>query len=577
MKQDKSSWFPILLLLLLFSSIFLFGNGNDRRFFYRAGQHDTVTSNYMAIVTNLSLEHNFYRFINRYLDGKGTHRYNTYHRFPVLGFLIIKIVILPFDNPSAQLYAARILILSFFVATAIFAYLSLCRIISDRYVSLAVILLSFSSFYLLYFNDMVTPEMMVDLFGTMLVFHGMVIFIQDGHFRQLVIKACFALLLGWHVFALLLCFIIFAFGKETFHHIVTYGDNGKRLILSMIRSQPLILGVVTLLFSMLVLGFNLATEYMAWNGEKSLTELPTWSSMLRRTGQTDAYSEILWYPYLKDQFSRIGGMVYPYYLLNQKINVQNHWSLPDLSLLGFVVFGSCLIGLFFTRHKILLATLLMFGFYWSIPFRYSVNVHSFESIFYIGIPIVFFTFCLLGLLRICGLFQNRRMITAIRFFSIASVVFIFVLSVSDMSRVRYDTESSVYRKKMQDDLDVIRKMLKNRTVLVREEIYDDLQRHDPLMNKLINFDIIFFYLSGNVILDYAKNDDYSVGGVFQSCNRLKDIWEDHAEFVLSSKLEENSKNLLTPKNDFIFLYDKPIHVRAKDSPECIAENFRLTF
>ena len=47
----------------------------------------------------------------------------------------------------------------------------------------------------------------------MLVFHGMVIFAQDGRFRQLWIKACLSLLLGWHVYALLLIFIILGLVK----------------------------------------------------------------------------------------------------------------------------------------------------------------------------------------------------------------------------------------------------------------------------------------------------------------------------------------------------------------------------
>lgn len=61
---------------------------------------------------------------------------------------------------------------------------------------------------------MVTPEGMPDLFGVMLTFHGIALFAYEGRFRQLLVKACIALLLGWHVYALLLTFIVLGLGSE---------------------------------------------------------------------------------------------------------------------------------------------------------------------------------------------------------------------------------------------------------------------------------------------------------------------------------------------------------------------------
>ena len=46
---------------------------------------------------------------------------------------------------------------------------------------------------------MINPETVMDLFGVMLTFHGMVVFVQEDRFRQLLGKVCAALLLGWHV------------------------------------------------------------------------------------------------------------------------------------------------------------------------------------------------------------------------------------------------------------------------------------------------------------------------------------------------------------------------------------------
>ena len=52
------------------------------------------------------------------------------------------------------------------------------------------------------------------LFGVMLVFHGMVLFEQEGRFRQLLVKTAVALLLGWHAVGLVAAFVLLTLGRE---------------------------------------------------------------------------------------------------------------------------------------------------------------------------------------------------------------------------------------------------------------------------------------------------------------------------------------------------------------------------
>ena len=201
---------PLLLLLLALSTVFFFSN--DRGYFYRA---ESLSDNFMAQAANISYEHNLLRFYRETLDFDGLRHYKVYNRFPIGGFLLIKLFILPFgDDLSAQIYAARVLMLLFFAGTAVLAFLAISRISSNRWMALAVTALAFSSYYWLYFNDTIATEAVPDIFGVMLVFHGMVMFAQEGRFRQLLIKACIALLLGWHVYALLLPFVVLGLVKE---------------------------------------------------------------------------------------------------------------------------------------------------------------------------------------------------------------------------------------------------------------------------------------------------------------------------------------------------------------------------
>ncbi len=210
----RSPWLPLALLLLALSTVFVFAG--DRVYFYRPpGYHNLMSAEHLTIAVNLSPEHGFQRFHRRFIDEDGAVRYAPYNRFPPGGYLLMKLATLPVSgNPSVQITTARILMLLFFTAIAVLAYLSLGRLTHNRWIALTATLLAFSSYSLLYFNDMTANEGMPDLFGVMLVFHGMVIFVQEGRFRQLVFKTCIALLLGWHVLALLVPFVIIGLASE---------------------------------------------------------------------------------------------------------------------------------------------------------------------------------------------------------------------------------------------------------------------------------------------------------------------------------------------------------------------------
>ena len=204
---------PLGLLLLALSSVFAFGN--DRSQFYRHGHHDFTTVHTLALTANLSAEHGFLQFRTAKRDGRGETEYDPYNRFPIGSYALVKTAMLPAgDDIPKQILAARLLMLAFFAATAVLAYLALARLLGDRRIALAATLLAFSSYYLLYYNDMVSAEASTNLFGVMLVFHGMVLYAQEGRLRQLLPKTAAAVLLGWHVLGLIAPFVLLALGRE---------------------------------------------------------------------------------------------------------------------------------------------------------------------------------------------------------------------------------------------------------------------------------------------------------------------------------------------------------------------------
>ena len=283
---QRRAWLPPTLLLLALSSAFIFG-AERRGYFYREIGHNGMSAKNLAIAENLFFDYRFLPFIVQKLDAEGDTIYDLYGRFPIGSYALIKLAILPFgDDLSAKIYVAQMLMLLFFAAAAVLAYLSLCRVTSSSWIAITAALLAFSSAYCLYWNDAISSESMVDIFGVLLVFHGMVIFEQEGRFRQLLLKTCLALLLGWHVYAMLVPFIALGLARDLYKTRSGVSTSPhpalcqlKHATLSLMRSRYLTLGVAALLFGVSLLTFNFTNEYFALNRETPFTEIPSFKSM----------------------------------------------------------------------------------------------------------------------------------------------------------------------------------------------------------------------------------------------------------------------------------------------------------
>ncbi len=261
---------PLLLLLFALATVFLFRN--DRSHFYRGPHHAHLSSQSMALAANLSPDHHFLMFFRQTLGVDGTRGYEPYNRFPIGTYALIKITTLPFaDSLAKQIYAARILMLLCFAATAVLAYYALCRLVSNHWVALAATLLSFSSTYCLYYNDMISTEV-TSLFGVLLTFHGMVVFVQERKFRQLIFKTCIALLLGWHIYSLLLPFTILGFVDDLIRRNAS-ASNLSSIVATLFRARHPILGIVAFLISLSLLILNFSNQYYGTHGANTLTHL----------------------------------------------------------------------------------------------------------------------------------------------------------------------------------------------------------------------------------------------------------------------------------------------------------------
>ena len=520
---------PSFLLLLALSTVFLFGN--DRSHFYRS-QHDWISSQSMTLAANLSPNHHFLMFFHRIKNDEHGQDVKPYNRFPIGTYAIIKLTILPFaDDLAAQIYSARMLMLLFFSLSAVLAYLTLRRLFAERWVALTATLLAFSSYYCLYFNDMISTEV-TSLFGVMLVLHGMAVFVQEGHFRQLVIKTFVALLLGWHVMALLLPFVVFNLTKEAFgSHPPGIPLIGMRsAAASLLSSRYMLLGVVSLFFFALVLAFNLTNEYIALRGETPLSQLPTVHSMLKRSGITDvvylSHPDLTdWAPFLKNQFTRIGGMSIPYYIVWLSGYSEVPWTYtPFLFIFGAAVFTVCLLGILSFRHRILVATAVLGGWCWALPMRASSGIHEFESLFHIGIPLVFFSVVVRYILRL----SNARIVVG----SAIGALFIFVLSTFQMGGVGHNAQAAAFHDETIADFDAVREIARD-----GECVFVPVMFWPPNLKRFAGAGhVVGYYLAGRVI-EYWRSGENS-----SPC-----------DFILM-QARIDTPTLATPNNRRLFLY-----------------------
>ena len=337
----------------------------------------------------------------------------------------------------------------------------------------------------------------MDLFALMLVFHGIVIFEQTGRFRQLLLKTCIALLLGWHVYALLLPFSAFGLIRKlikTPPNVSTLPISAlyqlKRTTLSLICSRYLTLGAVALLFGVSVLTFNFTSEYFALNRETPLTKLPSFQSMIYRTGVDSNLRDpgdydakyLQWPNFLENQLQRIGMMSLPYAFFPPFV-AQRIGAPPRLLvILGIAAAGGSLFRLLFVRrYKILLASLTLSGFCWALPMRHNTAYpwREFESVFYIGVTLTLFSLLLLCLRRL----SSERLIAAL---SVAALL-IFAVSALRMSQLHNPYQPDKYNKVAIADFQSIRDMTDGKSVQVNSKI----RGHDRRM--------IDYYLAGRTI------------------------------------------------------------------------------
>ena len=562
----------LVLLLLALSVVFI--AGSDSEHFYRWDfDRGGISLNHLTVAQNRSYEHGFAGFYYQFVDLAGGTAYKPYNRFPIAGSLLLKAATLGFpDDIPAQIQAARMLMLTFFAATVMVAYFALRRLTASPSAALAAALLAFSSYYPLRYADLVATEGPMDLFGVMLTFHGLVVFAQQRRFGQLLAKIGVAVLIGWHVFALLLPIVALGLAAELLR-----GPAGMlRRSAQLLHSRHLLLGAVALSFGVSMLALNFGLEHATTTGDgaaaeqkPALAQLPSFQAVRRVLGLNTTFNDqmqhqVAWLPSLEKLLQRAGRVFIPYGVEHLGRGLFAHAadvSLPmrhslqeaeasqreqrdaegsgvlkrqesgssrrvaggsDLLAAGALLWGACaflacMVAIAFTRYRTLMASLALCGLSWGLLVRGSVPLNAFEGMFLVGLPLAAYSIAFSTVCRLSKPLAHGCV-------GMALATFVFS-GVQMWSADRHQTAQGPEFRSLVSDVETIRGIA-------------------PEGSAVVGFRTPARYLTRYLL----------TGRLFLSS--LNGAQRHRADFVLTRGRTADDNGLLTPNNRHVFLYDR---------------------
>ena len=323
----------------------------------------------------------------------------------------------------------------------------------------------------------------------------------------------------------------------------------RRIAAALPGSRYLRLGIAALLFGAALLGFNFGNEYAALGGETPFRELPSVRSMLKRFGQDAEYNvrrgeHIAWGNFLSEQLRRLGQMALPYVLTVHSGGLDYPHPPGPLNLpyaaIGLAAAGACLLGLLFAgRGRLPLAALALAGLCWGFGMRFNTALphHSFEAVFYIGIPLALFTLLLRALRRQCPALPVMVAVAALP---------VLILSAWQHGRVEAQSGApgrAAFQADLMSDYQEIRRLTQGNRVYRHSDYIELLS---PGQIKMVSY-----YLAGSVI----KYDERARPFCDPACEPGRD-------FVVGGKINPGDSyagrpavKSLTPANRVAFLYD----------------------
>ncbi len=392
--KNKQTDIRISFILLTLAGLCLFLTEGVNKGFSPGGLYSGVTVHGITLSKNLIHdEHPFFMFTGKELIN-GKENYEAYNRFPVIPFLLTGVLTYPFENnPITEIYVARQLMNIFFFLSIIVVFRIVDDLLKNKYLALSVAFLTFSSYYMVTYNNMVFNDIPA-LLGFVVAIYAVVKAEQKKlKGREILFFSIFPICLGWQPYAVYLTWLLVDVLNLFFKKDLTL----KNKIHSIFKRTSFNVALLSIMFGISILSLQLLNEWRIVGG--SFSDIPSIKSALWRSGfisskgYTQYQQAFNWIPFLLGEAHSMTIMLIPLFPIFQ---VEPGTVLPVVIVISMIIF----ILLRYSRqrninNKIYLIMLLS-GLLWAIPMRHFVALHDFQAMFFVGFVITVYSLMFSG-------------------------------------------------------------------------------------------------------------------------------------------------------------------------------------
>jgi hypothetical protein len=389
LENNSARILPVAILLIVVFITFVFENkvtGLEPGFDdFQPKHHGWVTANTLAIISKATPQNYFVGYALRFKDDQNRIGYEYFDRYPVFFSALFNRLLSLAGNLADKLYLAKQIMNFIFLSTLIISFLIVDKLIKNKPIALTVVLLAFSNPYLLWYKDMVHFDQPA-LFGFLLLIYAIALYKVDGTQTLLYVAPFVAVGLGRGYSSYSIMFLWFAI--EAFLIFKPKVPDIREKFKSILRHPSFILLILAIAWGVGLLLYNIIIE--AHIRDVSILQTSILRSARYRLSLNPEFNlenegVINWRIFAESQVNRIVQWAFPSRDVNFGV-VGNGLLLGAMFLtMGIMIWRQTL------EKRVIYLLLMLSGFGWLVPLRNLSAFHDYTAMYYIGIPLVFFT------------------------------------------------------------------------------------------------------------------------------------------------------------------------------------------